>query len=81
MTTKLTLSMDPDIIRKAKIYARQQNRSLSNLIESYLRSLIEEGGLSDFHLNRDLASLRGAFKETNRFDMGSALTEKYLKND
>lgn len=40
MTTKLTLSMDKEIIDKAKSFAQKSGRSLSNLIESYLQSLI-----------------------------------------
>lgn len=73
--------MDPEIIRKAKIYARQQNRSLSNLIETYLRSLVEQGDVSELKLNRDLQSLRGAFKVSEQNDLGTALAEKYLKDD
>jgi hypothetical protein len=36
MDTKLTLSLNKDIIEQAKKYARRKNISLSKLIESYL---------------------------------------------
>ena len=36
MTTKLTLSIDKDIIEQAKKYAQANNTSLSSLIENYL---------------------------------------------
>ncbi|MGL6267871.1 MAG: DUF6364 family protein, partial [Chitinophagaceae bacterium] len=36
MDTKLTLSIDKQIIEAAKKYARNTNTSLSNLIENYL---------------------------------------------
>ncbi|MBP7284029.1 MAG: antitoxin [Leptospiraceae bacterium] len=39
MNTKLTLNIEQDIIEKAKEYARSKNRSVSNLVEEYLRSL------------------------------------------
>jgi hypothetical protein len=37
MQTKLTLSIESDVIEQAKEYARQQHRSLSNLVENYLK--------------------------------------------
>jgi len=40
MSTKLTLSVDKKVIDKAKEYARSNGRSLSNIIEEYLKSLV-----------------------------------------
>lgn len=42
MEAKLTLKLDKGVIEKAKEYASAQERSLSNLIESYLRSLVNQ---------------------------------------
>jgi len=42
VNTKLTITLDPAVIGKAKQYARQNGRSLSNLIEDYLRALTNE---------------------------------------
>ncbi len=39
MNTKLTLNIEEDIIEKAKEYAKSKNRSVSKLVEEYLRSL------------------------------------------
>ena len=39
MNTKLTLSLDRDIIEQAKEFARTQHTSLSKLIEGYLRQV------------------------------------------
>ncbi|MBK8701146.1 MAG: hypothetical protein IPN29_17055 [Saprospiraceae bacterium] len=39
MDKKLTLSLDQNIIEKAKDYAKNNNTSLSKMIESYLASL------------------------------------------
>ena len=41
MLTKLTLSIEKDIIQRAKEYAGKTGRSLSDLIESYLESLVQ----------------------------------------
>ncbi|MBN2423666.1 MAG: hypothetical protein JXR46_10260 [Calditrichaceae bacterium] len=40
MDTKLTLKLDKFIIDKAKEYASSHKRSLSRLIEAYLKSLV-----------------------------------------
>ncbi len=42
MNVKLTLSMDEEIIQKAKKYAREQDQSLSSLFENYLKKLLHE---------------------------------------
>ena len=39
MNTKLTLTLEKSTIDKAKRYAKQSGRSLSDLIESYLEEL------------------------------------------
>lgn len=39
MNTKLTLSLDKEIIEQAKIYAKGTGRSLSEMVESYFKSL------------------------------------------
>ncbi|EHQ29161.1 DUF6364 family protein [Mucilaginibacter paludis] len=42
MTTKLTLTVEADVIKKAKLYAKHTGRSLSELIENYLETLTED---------------------------------------
>ncbi len=41
MDTKLTLKLDSTVIEQAKIYAKNKNTSLSQLIENYLGLLLE----------------------------------------
>jgi hypothetical protein len=40
MNTELTLKLDKEVIESARKYAEMQNRSLSEMIESYLQSLV-----------------------------------------
>ena len=47
MDTKLTLKLDKNVIEKAKKYAASRNRSLSRIIESYLKSLTIREDTSD----------------------------------
>lgn len=42
MNKKLTLSLNPDVISEAKIFARKHQVSLSRLIENYLKTLVEK---------------------------------------
>ncbi|RLD89760.1 MAG: hypothetical protein DRJ09_06000 [Bacteroidetes bacterium] len=47
MDTKLTLKLDKFVIEKAKEYASLNKRSLSRIIESYLRSLVNRNKNDD----------------------------------
>jgi len=47
MLTKLTLSLEEETIKKAKIYASKSGRSLSGLIGSYLEKLTSSSNESD----------------------------------
>lgn len=42
MNTKLTLSLNKEIIQQAKLYAKEHNISLSFLVENYLQKLIND---------------------------------------
>lgn len=42
MTTKLTLSLDEDVIKEAKSLAKLKGKSLSSLVENYLKALIHQ---------------------------------------
>ena len=60
MDTKLTLKLDKFVIEQAKKYASSHNRSLSRIIESYLRSLINRDNNiaeSDFEISPFVKSM------------------------
>jgi len=42
MNTKLTLSLEKEVIEKAKIYAKETGTSLSELVESYFKNLTKK---------------------------------------
>jgi hypothetical protein len=42
METKLTLKLDQSVIKSAKKYAENNNRSLSRLVEDYFKNLSSE---------------------------------------
>jgi hypothetical protein len=83
MNTKLTLTIEKDIIERAKNYAKEKNRSLSDIIENYLKALTEkEQKHKDKKLNPIVDSLRGSFKMPKNMDykkeLRNRLEEKYL---
>jgi hypothetical protein len=82
MNTKLTLTIEQSIIEKAKKYARERERSLSDLIATYLKALTNETEVSEEDISPMLKSLRGSFKMPNDFDykkeLSNRLSEKYL---
>ena len=44
MDTKLTLKLEAEVIRQAKNYAISQQRSLSSIVEDYLKLLTNQAG-------------------------------------
>lgn len=42
MNTKLTLTLEEDVIQRAKKYAKKKGRSLSDIIETYLKIITSE---------------------------------------
>jgi predicted transcriptional regulator len=67
MTTKLTLTVQADVIKKAKLYARQTGRSLSDLIETYLETLTD-GQMEEQQISPKLKKLVGVVKLPPDFD-------------
>jgi hypothetical protein len=68
MTTKLTLTLDDKVIREAKRYARTKGRSVSELVESYFKSITELNNDHSEGLTSSVKSLMGSFKAPKNFD-------------
>ena len=85
MSTKLTLTIEKSVIRKAKKYAHGKGRSLSDIIENYLKVLTDEKTDEAMELSPIVKSLKGSFKAHDNFDYKKELTDilskKYLEND
>ena len=63
MNTKLTLTIEREIIERAKEYAKEKNRSLSDIIENYLKIITKEDDVNmGKQLNPVVKSLKGSFK-------------------
>lgn len=85
MSTKLTLTVDQNVIESAKEYARKNQRSLSNIIEEYLKSLTTNSSESKkIKLSKLVKELKGSVKDPDSSKsykeiLSDALVEKHLK--
>ncbi|MBK9254845.1 MAG: hypothetical protein IPM42_05100 [Saprospiraceae bacterium] len=76
MNTKLTLTIEQSVIEKAKKYARRRDRSLSDLIENYLKALTNEGTEKEDEFTPIVRSLKGTFSLPENFDYKKELTDR-----
>ena len=78
MGTKLTLTIEESVIKRAKSYAKKSGRSLSELIENYLFSLTEPTVTED-GISPKLRELAGNIKLPENFDEKEEL-QAYFEN-
>jgi hypothetical protein len=84
MDTKLTLKLDKYVIDKAKEYATSHKKSLSRLIESYLKTLVDNEKSppdSDSEISPFVKSMQSGVKIPADYDYkkdySNYLAEKY----
>jgi hypothetical protein len=84
MDTKLTLKLNQEVIKKAKAYALAHKRSLSGMIEAYLKTLVgpsENSSSTEIEISPYVKSLRTGVKIPASLDDKEAysdyLAEKY----
>ena len=81
MNTKLTLSIEESIILKAKAFAKENGKSLSQLVENYLSSLVHS---KSQRLEEPSVAyqLKGVFRDHDlgdyKTELAKALAKKYL---
>lgn len=80
MTTKLTLTIDDSVIDSAKKYARQKGKSLSDIVENYLKSIATPEDTTE-KLSPKVMKMMGVIKLPQDYDykkvLGDALAKKY----
>ena len=78
MTTKLTLTIDDAVILIAKKYAKQQGKSLSDIVENYLMSLTSNENTEEI-ISPRILKLMGSIELPNNFDYKKELTKGLAK--
>ena len=95
MVTKLTLTMEKEVIIKAKAYAKESGRSLSSILENYLKGLTSgytngDEEKPEWMLNENSATyklwrlskeVQASSKEDYKKQKQDRLIKKYLSND
>ncbi len=80
MNSKLTLSIEKEVIEKAKDYAKSQGRSLSSVIEEYLKSIINRKKIQeDYSFNPLIEELCGSVKLPTGKSFDDVKTEALIK--
>lgn len=78
MDKKLTLSLNQDIIREAKVYAKENNVSLSKLIENYLAALTRKRS-KKIKITSLVKSLSGVVELPKDFDEKEAYKDYIIQ--
>lgn len=80
MNTKLTLTLEEEVIKIAKVYAKEKGQSLSEIVENYFKFVtMERVKPSQKQLSPKVNKLRGVLKTEKDFDYKQVLTEELSK--
>lgn len=81
MNTKLTLTLEKEVIEVAKEYAREKGQSLSELVENYFKLItLDRRKIKEKELSPNVKKLRGIIKAEENLDYKKILTEELSKN-
>ena len=78
MTTKLTLTIEENVIKTAKSFAKQKGSSLSELIENYLKTLTLTDESAEV-LTPKVQRLVGALKSFKEDDYKKVVAEEIVR--
>ncbi len=80
MNTKLTLTIEKEVIEIAKKYAKEKGQSLSDLVENYFKLITNERSvIKPDELSPRVKRLRGIIKSETELDYKDILTEELMK--
>jgi len=75
MTTKLTVLVEEETIKRAKKYSAQTGQSLSKLIENYLDSVTRSQEIKDKKFSPRIKRLMGSVKLPKNFNYKKAVED------
>lgn len=80
MNTKLTLTIEKEVIETAKEYAKEKGQSLSEMVENYFKLVtVDKRNLNENQLSPKVRKLRGIIKNDENIDYKQILTEELSK--
>jgi len=78
MSTILTLTIDKSVIQKAKKYAKENESSLSDIVENFLKAITKDNKGGEIEITPFVKSLKGSFKAPKDFDYKEQLAKTKL---
>lgn len=80
MNTKLTLTIEKEVIEVAKQYGKEKGQSLSEMVENYFKFIsVKRIKPKEKQLSPRVRKLRGIIKTDDNFDYKQILTEELSK--
>jgi len=80
MNTKLTLTIEKEVIETAKEYAKEKGQSLSEMVENYFKLItVSRREIKEKQLSPKVRKLRGIIKIDENIDYKETLTEELSK--
>lgn len=80
MNTKLTLTIEKEVIELAKAYAKEKGQSLSEMVENYFKLItIDRRQIKQEELSPRVRRLRGIIKVDEKIDQKRILEEELAK--
>ena len=80
MNTKLTLTIEEEVIKIAKHCAKQKGVSLSEMVENYFKFIaVDRAHIKENQLSPKVKKLRGILKVNDDTDYKQILTEELSK--
>lgn len=80
MNTKLTLTIEKEVIDLAKEYAKEKGQSLSELVENYFKLVtLKKRKLDITELSPKVAKLRGIINSKDNINYKEVITEELSK--
>ena len=80
MNTKLTLTIEKEVIEIAKAYAKEKGQSLSEMVENYFKLLtMDRRIMEEKDLSPKVRKLRGIIKTDEIIDYKQILNEELSK--
>ncbi|MBK7010644.1 MAG: hypothetical protein IPN73_10040 [Saprospiraceae bacterium] len=80
MNTKLTLTIEKEVIEIAKEYAKDKGQSLSEMVENYFKLVtVNRSKMKGKQLSPKVRKLRGIIKTDEKLDYKQILTEELSK--
>ncbi len=80
MNTKLTLTIEKEVIEIAKAYAKEKGQSLSEMVENYFKLVtVNRRQIKPEQLSPRIQRLRGIIKTSGDINHKQVLTEELTK--